>query len=135
MKTLIIIDDERFFNDITWVNYPKDIGRVIHLRTFSDVLELLNNNTHNVNFKNVLWSFDHDLMCYETHKEQCIVFGDLVTRQTCREYDGVDCAKLIRHRLGNIQYFVHSKNPTGSQEIHSVLQSHCVEFFDVVEEY
>ena len=62
MKTLIFIDDERNFEDVTWVNYP-NFDKVVILRQYHefenyiDDIIIIQGGT----LEGLYFSFDHDL--------------------------------------------------------------------------
>ena len=61
MKTLIFLDDERNFEDVTWINYPK-FDSIVTLRQyheFEDYIDTLVIN--NIGLEGLYFSFDHDL--------------------------------------------------------------------------
>ncbi len=89
----LFVDDERFPQDVTWIQYPENVEWTI-VRSFQDFnLELMyGDNDYQI------YSFDHDIQSY--------VDG--------REYTGYDCLKcllsietMIGDKLDNMQFFFH----------------------------
>lgn len=106
----LFVDDERFPQDVTWIQYPEDVEWNI-VRSFQDFsLEL----AHGDNDYQV-YSFDHDIQSY--------VDG--------QEYTGYDCLKcllsietMIGDKLDNAQFFFHSKNVVGKKNMESYYQNY-----------
>lgn len=106
----LFIDDERFPQDVTWIQYPDNIEWTI-VRSFQDFnLEL----AHGDNDYQI-YSFDHDIQSY--------ING--------REYTGYDCLKcllsveaMINNKLDNTQFFFHSQNPVGKKNMESYYQNY-----------
>ena len=78
MKTLIFIDDERNFEDVTWVNYPH-FDKIVTLRQYHE----FENYTDDIviqggTLEGLYFSFDHDL--------------GLEDSEWNRELTGHDCA-------------------------------------------
>ena len=109
---ILFLDDERTLDQVTWIQYPSGITNLTTVRDYFDfrvyVKQLLS-------LKNILFSFDHDLQCFEDDKE----------------YTGLDCAKfLIEYIMDNphldpndLNYIVHSKNPCGKLNIESYINT------------
>lgn len=110
---ILFLDDERTLDQVTWIQYPRGITDLTTVRDYFDfrvaVKQLLS-------LKNILFSFDHDLQCFEDGKE----------------YTGLDCAKfLVEHIIDNLHYLdpndlnyiVHSKNPCGKLNIESYINT------------
>ena len=109
---ILFLDDERTLDQVTWIQYPRGITDLTTVRDYYEfrvfVKQLLS-------LKNILFSFDHDLQCFEDGKE----------------YTGLDCAKfLIEYIMDNphldpndLNYIVHSKNPCGKLNIESYINT------------
>ena len=104
MKTLIFLDDERNFEDVTWINYP-EFDNIVTLRqyhefeTYIDEIVIKGGNLEGLHF-----SFDHDL--------------GLEDSEWNRELTGHDCAWYLVELMdemktnpNTIKYWVHSQNP------------------------
>lgn len=117
MKTLIFLDDERNFKDVTWVDYPA-FDNVITLRqyhefeTYIDEVIIKGGCLEGLHF-----SFDHDLG-----------LEDSVWK---KELTGLDCAWYLVELMGEvktnpnkIKYYVHSQNPVGKKNIDSLLKNY-----------
>lgn len=115
MKTLIFLDDERNFEDVTWVKYPK-FDEVIVVRDseeFSDVLDAYAED-------DVWISFDHDI------QDQGLLKWELFGEQMCvlRELTGFHCClHALEKGFNPHQMFVHSKNPVGASNIRNAIES------------
>ena len=106
----LFIDDERFPQDVTWIQYPENVEWTI-VRSFQDFnLEL----AHGDNDYQI-YSFDHDIQSY--------ING--------REYTGYDCLKcllnietMVGNKLDNTQFFFHSQNVVGKKNMESYYQNY-----------
>ena len=106
----LFLDDERYPQDVTWIQYPEDVEWTI-VRSFQDFsLELARGDTDYQ-----VYSFDHDIQSY--------IDG--------REYTGYDCLKLllgietmINNKLDNTQFFFHTQNPVGKKNMESYYQNY-----------
>ncbi len=105
-KVLVFLDDERNFEDVTWIQYPVQYGEVKVFRTFNQFM----NFCKNTNLVNVDFSFDHDIQDFVDGVEKT----------------GYDCVKclfdlafdgLIAIDLKKSNIVVHSQNPVGRQNI------------------
>lgn len=109
---ILFLDDERTLDQVTWIQYPDGITTLTTVRDYFDfrvyVKQLLS-------LKNILFSFDHDLQCFEDGKE----------------YTGLDCAKFLIECImdnpnldpNDLNYIVHSKNPCGKLNIESYINT------------
>jgi len=71
-------------------------------------------------------SFDHDLADehYATVSWQCEPLVDVIDYTTFKEKTGYECAKwLIARGTLPKQYFVHSLNPVGAQNIRFIMEA------------
>lgn len=119
MKTLLFLDDERNFEDVTWIKYPK-FDRVVTVREYSQFKSFVDNCLVESGTLNGLsFSFDHDL--------------GLLDSGYHRQFSGHDCAYylielIVYHHQhidpNNISYFVHSMNPIGKKNIEGLLESY-----------
>lgn len=115
MKALIFLDDERKFEDVTWVKYPK-FDEVIVCRDSEEFFDVLD-----VYAEDDVWiSFDHDIACYGERVED--VFG--VPQVVEGEINGEHCCKIALQKGFNPhQMFVHSKNPVGVANIQRAIEA------------
>ena len=102
----LFVDDERFPQDVTWIQYPDNIEWTI-VRSFQDFsLELAHGDSDYQ-----VYSFDHDIQSY--------VDG--------REYTGYDCLKILLDNYGKyddcpmIEF--HTMNPIGRERMRGYLAS------------
>ena len=105
----LFIDDIRFPQDVTWIQYPENVEWTI-VRSFQDFnLELAHGDNDYP-----IYSFDHDIQSY--------IDG--------REYTGYDCLKCLLsietmiNKLDNTQFFFHSQNPVGKKNMESYYQNY-----------
>lgn len=113
---IIFLDDERNIEDVTWKEYPSSYDLIVvrNYFQFIDVVDSLDT------LEGVLFSFDHDLQDF--HKEI--------------EYTGLDCAKYLIEvmmenknlRKEDLQYILHTKNPIGSLNIESYIETFKTHF-------
>lgn len=106
MKTLIFLDDERYFNDVYWMDYQQEFLEVIVYRnatSFNKAISQLENIT------DYTFSFDHDIQSYDENGVELM---------------GYDCAKALCNLIlernfdpNDLSYFVHSQNPIGKHNI------------------
>lgn len=109
---ILFLDDERTLDQVTWIQYPSGITTLTTVRDYFDFRVAVKQLP---SLKNILFSFDHDLQCFEDDKE----------------YTGLDCAKfLIEYIMDNphldpndLNYIVHSKNPCGKLNIESYINT------------
>lgn len=116
MKTLIFLDDERNFEDVTWVKYP-EFDEVVVVRNDTDFLFTL----CAVDNKDGCYiSFDHDISCYG--KKVFELFNSL--EYFFGEITGYDCCKLaIKKGFNPHQMIVHSRNPVGAENIQRAIDA------------
>lgn len=116
MKTLIFLDDDRNFEDVTWVKYP-EFDKVAVVRNDVDFLLTLCATDDKAA---CYISFDHDIACYGERVEE--VFG--VQQIVEGEITGYDCCKsALKNGFNPHQMFVHSKNPVGAANIQSAIDA------------
>lgn len=104
MKNGLFLDDLRFSDEVTWVSYPNDVTWKI-VRTCEEFKEYLCEN----GIPQYI-TFDHDL-------------GDEEPLNGAELADWL-CYEVVDGRLtlpDNFQYFVHSMNPIGADNIRSKL--------------
>lgn len=126
MKTLIFIDDERNFEDVTWINYPK-FDKVITLRQYHEFETYIDDIVVNGdNLEGLHFSFDHDLGLEDSECKQELTGHD------CAFYL-VEIMQELKTNPNLITTYVHSMNPIGKSNIEGLLQSyvnfyneHCV---------
>lgn len=117
MKTLIFLDDERNFEDVTWVNYPQ-FDKVITLRQYHEFENYIDNLViKGSKLEGLYFSFDHDL--------------GLEDAEWCQEMTGHDCAWYLVELMSEVgtnpntvNYFVHSMNPIGKKNIEGLLDNY-----------
>ena len=117
MKTLIFLDDERNFEDVTWINYPK-FDSVVTLRQYHEFENYVDGLViKNVGLEGLHFSFDHDL--------------GLEDFEWKKELTGHDCAHYLVELMietktnpNSITTYVHSKNPIGKSNIEGLLESY-----------
>ena len=111
----IFLDDERNPEDVTWINYPKNIDWFV-VRTMSDFLFTI----YNTNEKYCI-SFDHDICDYD-------ISG--------KENTGYDCLKCLidyclhENKLMPKCYF-HTKNIVGLQNMKQYYEN-FIKFFNII---
>ena len=115
MKTLIFLDDERNFEDVTWINYPdyKETHIVRNTSTFFDCLQI--NFVTGATLKDLAFSFDHDLAEFVNGFEKTGKTAANMLLNFMLEYN-FDPADL--------DYHVHSKNPVGKENIEGLLEGY-----------
>jgi hypothetical protein len=109
MKALVFLDDDRNFEDVTWVDYPEFFA-VFTVRNYDDFVKLISSHKKIID---CYFSFDHDIACTGVFEVE--VFGEKFNVE--REATGLDCAKLIVGLVDKSKVFVHSKNPVGKLNI------------------
>lgn len=62
---ILFLDDERTLDQVTWIQYPDGITTLTTVRDYLIFVYTSNNSS----LKNILFSFDHDLQCFEDGKE------------------------------------------------------------------
>ena len=111
MRIGIFLDDERFPEDVTWVEYY-EVEQWIVVRTYIDFCEVVDNLE---NFEKVLFSFDHDLQDFNYEDG---------------EKTGLSCIKYLAQKVVDAEEdvpvcFFHSKNPCGVKNMEAVYTSLC----------
>ena len=117
MKTLIFLDDERNFEDVTWINYPK-FDSVVTLRQYHEFENYVDDLViKNISLEGFHFSFDHDL--------------GLEDFEWKKELTGHDCAHYLVELMAEtktnpnlITTYVHSMNPVGKKNIEGLLESY-----------
>ena len=111
----LFLDDERFPQDVTWIQYPEDVEWTV-VRSFQDFsLELAHGDSDYQ-----VYSFDHDIQSYDEH-------GDVLTSD--------DCVKVLFKRIleqqwnpQDLDFIVHSQNPNDRVHIENYIHDfmrHC----------
>ena len=117
----LFLDDERNPSDVTWVNYyDSDNIQWKVVRTYNEFVEAINTDSFDC------YSFDHDLQDYEMRPMEPIqsAFGEVAMEldDVYQERTGADCARELLKILGKVEiFYIHSKNPIGSENILSIL--------------
>lgn len=121
MTTLIFLDDEREYKDVTWIKYP-NFKNIIVVRNSLEFKTLVKSFT---SFKNISFSFDHDIQDYYE--------GEEIT--------GYDCAKWLLDYLydtktiySDLQMWCHSMNPIGKENIEMYIKNYLFVLGDMYEE-
>lgn len=107
MKKLLFLDDERNFEDVTWIKYPQYQEVYVFPRMCDFMFAVMHiEDLHNYDF-----SFDHDLQDFSGAGE---------------ESTGYDCVKWLcdyaideKIDIRKCNFFVHTKNPVGKKNIES----------------
>ena len=117
MKTLIFLDDERHFRDVSWLDYQQEFAMILIYRTAHDFIEAIASLD---NLQDFAFSFDHDLQSFDQYGQ---------------EQTGYDCVKALCELTLQqewdpklLQVFVHSKNPVGRENIEQYVKNfirHC----------
>ena len=117
MKTLIFLDDERHFQDVSWLDYQQEFAMVLIYRTAQSFIEAISGLEKIDDF---VFSFDHDLQSFDQYGQ---------------EQTGYDCVKALCDQVLQqewdpklLQVFVHSKNPVGRENIEQYVKNfirHC----------
>ena len=114
---LILIDDERNFEDIKWIHY-NNVSEVVVLRTFKQFKEYIDKLE---TIENLFFTFDHDLQD----------FYNKPYSNSTYEYTGLDCVKYLidciidsKFHIKDFKYVAHTMNPIGKQNIESYIESY-----------
>lgn len=107
-KVLVFLDDERNFEDVTWIQYPIQYDDVKVFRTFNKFM----NFCKNTNLVEVDFSFDHDIQDFVDGVEK--TGYDCVKCLFDLAFDGLTTIDLKKSL-----FVVHSQNPVGRQNIMS----------------
>lgn len=122
----LFLDDERIPSDVTWVDYPDNIEWTV-VRTYDKFLEHMKMGTYSY------YSFDHDIQDFYTIPKGTLLaetaFGSAYAEEDIQcEYTGYDASMALCEHINNslthctvLGYYVHSKNPIGSQNIRNCL--------------
>lgn len=105
---ILFLDDERYLEDVAWVDYP-DVSGFGIVRTYYSFCRAIENNFHDY----IAISFDHDIQDYDS-------FG--------KEFTGQDCLRfLIEYCIENEynlpEIILHTKNPIGKDNMQSLINS------------
>lgn len=106
---MLFLDDERYPEDVLWVEYPEQVEFVI-VRTFKQFCLEVCENLQDYEYI----SFDHDLQDFDCSGQ---------------EYTGQDCLRfLIEYCIeGDItlpEVFIHTKNIVGSKNLLSLITTY-----------
>lgn len=124
MSYYLFLDDDRFPNQVTWVELPKVNYKIA--RTYMDFCSTIEQNG-----VPIFVTFDHDLADFSAERRESYSYddGDIVKsfNYDC-EYTGYDCAKwLVDFCHDNDIEFpvwgVHSMNNIGAQRIRDYITS------------
>lgn len=118
----LFLDDERNVADVKWVQYP-----LVHWVVVRNYQEFVDTVIKNGIPQRV--SFDHDLgksaynECLRCFSEK----DDKINYNNIREKTGLDCArwlinKCIENNKKFPEYYVHSLNPIGKENIISLIE-------------
>lgn len=112
MKSLIFLDDERNFDDVTWIKYP-DYKEVFVFRCMMDFMFAVMNIE---DLENYDFSFDHDIQDFSS--------SDI-------ENTGYDCVKLLcdyamdnNIDLSLNKFYYHTQNPVGNKNMKSYIDNY-----------
>lgn len=106
---IIFLDDERNIDDVTWIQYP-EYTNVLVARNKKEFNELLPKS----NLNEYLFSFDHDIQCFENGNE---ITGYTLAKELC--YYILD----NQLEISELNYIVHSKNPIGANNITAFIET------------
>ena len=124
MKTLIFIDDERNFEDVTWVSYPH-FDKVVTLRQYHEFENYIDDIViQGGKLEGLYFSFDHDLGLEDSE------WGRELTGHDCAWYL-VELMDEMKTNPNTINYWVHSQNPVGKKNIESLLENY-LDFYNGV---
>ena len=114
-KELLFLDDERDFEDVTWINYPTMYTKIHVVRNLKDFVEFVLNID---DFSKFDISLDHDIQDFNED-------GSENTGYTCVH-------KLVDYACDNKEidiskstYIVHSQNPIGRENILKYVEGFC----------
>ena len=124
MKKGLFLDDERYPNWVSWVDYGNEEIEWTIARTHKLFVAMLNKHHFDV------YSFDHDLADFHEVKKGTTLFTPYGTHiapeDHMKEYTGFDCAIALRSFMyDNDTYpevFVHTQNPIGRDKILNVFK-------------
>ena len=112
-NSLIFLDDERDINDVTWLDYSRYTGFfLVTVRSTREARDFVVRNI--TDFKNTVFSLDHDLQEFDETGEQTgyTFVRWLVEYMVDNGYD-----------LDDLNIIVHSKNPIGKQNIEKYVEN------------
>ena len=117
MKTLIFLDDERNFEDVTWVKYP-EFDSVVTLRQYHEFENYIDNLViGGGKLEGLYFSFDHDLGLEDSKWKKELTGRDCVRYLT-------DLMFELKTNPNLITTYVHSMNPVGKKNIEGLLESY-----------
>lgn len=102
-KIGLFLDDERNPEDVTWIEYPKDIQWTV-VRTVQDF------EAHMSSVWYDYVSFDHDIQCYDSEGNEVTGYSLL---KSMLEYDGEWL--LMKDKV----FYFHTQNPVGKENMES----------------
>ena len=114
MKVCYFLDDERNYDDVTWVSYPENIEQFRIFRTSSQMIEDIVRYKDVIDFKDTLFSLDHDLQEFTENGE---LTGYTFTKWL------VDFFIDNNIPSDHLNVVVHSKNPIGKKNIESYIKN------------
>ena len=113
MNCLLLLDDERNIEDVTWIDYSKYTGYFLYtVRNVQQARDFIIKHDHN--FKDLVFSLDHDLQDFHEDGEET---GYTFTRWL------VNYIVDNGHDLDDLNVIVHSKNPIGKQNIEKYVEN------------
>lgn len=124
MSYYLFLDDERFPQDVTWVNLPKHNWTIV--RNYADFVRTIENKGLPAEI-----AFDHDLghEHYQAYHVASRPGNGVIDYNSFKEKTGLDCAKWLieycnKNNLPFPKFYVHSMNPIGKQNIISAVNSY-----------
>ena len=117
---LLLIDDTRNLEDVTWVKYP-EFSKINTVRTVFEFYNALDDLLTCYELKDIAISFDHDLGEFSVH-------GEDRNGKVCANYL-IDNIILYKLNPNDLTYYVHSKNPIGADNIHGLIQGY-IKFYN-----
>lgn len=106
----LFIDDERYPQDVIWINYPDNIEWTTVRSHYEFSLELAYGDSDYD-----IYSFDHDIQSYDDQ-------GNELTG-----YDSLKCllsTEVMLGRFDKIKVFFHSMNPVGKKNMECYYQNY-----------
>lgn len=110
MSTLIFLDDERNFDSVTWIDYPR-FDEILVVRNFEDFKYIVKECKD----KELYFSFDHDLGIFD--KDGQDINGYNCVKWLCDFYQDYNLM------MNESMMFIHSKNPIGSANMKNYLKN------------
>lgn len=128
MSYNLFLDDEREVGDVKWVNLPLVCWTIV--RNYNNFVKTISDK----GLPNII-TFDHDLgeeaykECRWTFDQRNLEGGAFNYKNLKGEKTGFDCAKwlvdyCLDKKLNLPEYYIHSLNPIGSDNIKSLLESY-----------